>query len=164
MRDCCPTCHRPLSTPKRPILVAPVNTAQMSDAELYAHYKKTDRIETLRFWIRNAVSMSPELRSGFEAFYASVQTITITPQAFEREFLNLRSTWRRERDAAERQALIDAGYVYDRQLSRFVAPDDVVIVPTVFEDESGQACPVCFAVQDCREDCPNRQDRMAGAA
>ncbi len=56
VRPCCSECGRSLPKPK----IAPnVDTANMTDAELFRHYKQTAPIEDLRFYLRNP--QTPEL-------------------------------------------------------------------------------------------------------
>lgn len=80
----------PRPTPAR---VRPsADTAAMTDAELYAHYKRTAPAEDLRFFLRGR--LSDGLRERAEAI--------MKPTA--RELTSLREAWRIEREAERRAA------------------------------------------------------------
>jgi hypothetical protein len=73
-----------------------VDTATMTDAQLYAHYKRTAPIEDLRFFLRGPKSAA--LRARAEAI--------ATPTAHD--VASLREAWRVERLADDRAAGIPA--------------------------------------------------------
>jgi hypothetical protein len=82
----------------RPIQAEPaaMDTSTMTDAELYAHYKRTAPAEELRFFLRGG--KSDILRTRAEAI--------TNPTA--RDLASLREAWRIERAAEERAAGIPA--------------------------------------------------------
>ena len=110
MSETCPTCHQSIRKAKPRLAVSTPEPSTLTDSELFAHYKKTDRIETLRFWLRHAM-MSDELRQAFQAFTFAMQHMTIKPASFDQSFNALRAMWRRESNARERQQHIEAGDV-----------------------------------------------------
>lgn len=75
---------------------ASADTAGMTDAELYAYYKRTASAEDLRFFIR--VRMSDALRIRAEAITKPTAS----------DLASLRAAWRTERAAEERAAGIPA--------------------------------------------------------
>ena len=79
---------RPTAGRARPAAV--VETAAMTDAELYAHYKRTALIEDLRFLLRGR--MSDALRDRANAI----------TQPTASDLARLRAAWRAERLADER--------------------------------------------------------------
>lgn len=84
-------------TPATRVRVAVVvETAAMTDAELYAYYKRTAPAEDLRFFLR--ARMSDALRCRAEA--------VTKPTAAD--LASLRTAWRTERQAEERAAGIPA--------------------------------------------------------
>lgn len=90
----CPTCGRKFA---RKQAQTTVNTAEMTDAELYAHFKKTAPVEDLAFFLRNlGPEISPELRAHAEAITAPTKA----------DMSRLRCAWRRERNL-EDQRLAD---------------------------------------------------------
>ena len=76
----CPTCGRKFNTHKQ----APtaVDTADMTDAQLFAQYKKTAVAEDLAFFLR-CPDLSPELRAQGEAIATPNKT----------EIARLRTLW-----------------------------------------------------------------------
>jgi hypothetical protein len=84
---------RPTSAGVRP---AVVDTAAMTDAELYVFYKRTAPAEDLRFLLRGRLSDALRLRA---------EAVT-KPTA--RDLTSLREAWRIERQAEERAAGIPA--------------------------------------------------------
>jgi hypothetical protein len=85
---------RPKPKPHEPAAV--VDTAGMTDAELYAHYKRTASIEDLRFFLRGGKSA---------ALLARARAIT-NPTAHD--LIRLREAWRIERAADDRATGIPA--------------------------------------------------------
>lgn len=86
----------PRPKPKSHEPAAVVDTASMTDAELYAHYKRTAHAEDLRFFLRGGKS---------EALLVRARAIT-NPTA--QDLARLREAWRIERTAEERAAGIPA--------------------------------------------------------
>ena len=82
-RTCCSECGRTLPKPK--IQPGPVNTATMTEAELFAHYKRTALAGDLSFLLQ--FRMSTELRARCEAI--------LKPN--DGDLAILRSAWRAER-------------------------------------------------------------------
>ena len=83
----CPTCGRKFTQKQVP---AAVSTADMTDAQVYTHFKKTARAEDLSFFLR-VPSLSQALRAQGEA-------ITRPTQA---DMTRLHARWRMERQAFE---------------------------------------------------------------
>jgi hypothetical protein len=81
----------PRPTPAR-VQPADVDPAAMTDAELYAYYKRTALTEDLRFFLRGR--MSDALRRRAEAIVKPTTS----------NLANLRAAWRAERLAEERAA------------------------------------------------------------
>jgi hypothetical protein len=86
----------PRPTPARVQPVAVVDTATLTDVELYAYYKRTAPIEDLRFFLRGRLS---------DGLRARAEAIT-TPTAGD--LITLRAAWRAERLAQDRAAGIPA--------------------------------------------------------
>lgn len=135
MPDICPHCQQAIRKPKAPRLVASVDTATMTDAELFAYYKKTDRIETLRFWLRHLEHCSQELKDAFTAFAFIAQNTKLTPPAFDRQFETLKGMWRRESNARELAAHLAAGDVYEPETARWRSVQDILSADPVAESE-----------------------------
>jgi hypothetical protein len=95
----CPNCRHTWTAPKRtkPQQTAP-DTAEKSEAELYAHYKRTAPAEDIAFWIAN-VRMSAGLLLWFKGLALAQPDLNRTD--FYRQFRNLQDAWRRERNAEE---------------------------------------------------------------
>ena len=87
--NCCSACGRTLPKPKAQ--PGPVDTSTLSEAELFAHYKRTALAGDLAFLLR--FRMSAELRARCEAIQK--------PNAGDLAIL--RSAWRAERSLEERQ-------------------------------------------------------------
>lgn len=87
---------QPTARPKPEITACVVDTSTMTDAELYAHYKRTAPAEDLKFFLRGGKS---------EALRARARAIT-NPTA--QDLVLLRETWRIERAAEERATGIPA--------------------------------------------------------
>ncbi len=86
-----------LTAGKPKAVIDPVDTADMTDAQLYAHYKRTALSEDLAFFLR-LPSLSPALRMRAEAI--SKPTL--------KDLLQLRQAWRIERLAYEQEQGIPA--------------------------------------------------------
>lgn len=132
MPELCPHCQQPIRKPRaRSTGVDPVDTSAMSDTELFKHYKRTDRLETLRFWIANTDAY-PAIQLALKAFCRFTVDVPIPPAEFDRRFNAIKADWRRESNRREYQAHIDAGeFLISEQ---WIRREDVVIVPVVFED------------------------------
>jgi len=99
----CPHCGQTIqpSKPRKPRLAESTDTASMTDAQLFAYYKRTAPLSDLRFWLNNA-RMSDQLRAGFIALESAAQTLTIPRPAFYRQLTALQALWRQESNARER--------------------------------------------------------------
>ena len=84
----CPTCGRKITQKRTP---AAVNTAEMTTAELYAHFKRISVGADLVFFLRPGASLSPTLRAHAEA-------ITRPTRA---DITRLNTLWRIERRTFE---------------------------------------------------------------
>lgn len=76
---------------------ATVDTSAMTDAQLFAHFKRIAVVEDLRFFLRVG-QLSPELRARAEAIAKPTR----------QDITELRAAWRLERLAAERAAGVPA--------------------------------------------------------
>lgn len=95
------------SRPKPAPVVATVDTAALSTADLFKHYQKTGPLEDVRFWLKHA-RMSAGLRFAFEVLEASIVELKIRDRkTILRELCSLQQMWRAE--ANRRQWA--AGYV-----------------------------------------------------
>ncbi len=90
---CCPTCGQRLAPVKAPAPRVPRDTAALSNAELYAYYKRTAPIEDLRSFARLA-RCSPELRLAVDALLAQPPRQRTD---LYRELKRLQDRWRTER-------------------------------------------------------------------
>ena len=86
----CPTCGRKFTTKRTP---AAVTTAEMTDTELYAHFKKTSVPRDLAFFLRDrpAEWLSPSLRAHAAAISRPTRA----------DITRLNTLWRIERRAYE---------------------------------------------------------------
>lgn len=82
--------------PKPKAVPGPIDLADLSIAQLYAHYKRTAIDEDLKFFLR--LTLSPELRSRAESI--------AKPTA--KDLVSLRGAWRAERQTYEREEGIPA--------------------------------------------------------
>jgi len=87
---------QPTARTRPEITLRVVDTSTMTDAELYAHYKRTAPAEDLKFFLRGGKS---------EALRARARAIT-NPTA--QDLIRLREAWRIERLEQERAAGIPA--------------------------------------------------------
>jgi hypothetical protein len=90
-RACCESCGRALPAPKR--TAAPVDVATLTDAQMFAYYKRTAPEQDLRFLLR--FTLSPELRY-------QIEDALIAPTAADAK--RCRELWRIEARARERAA------------------------------------------------------------
>jgi len=93
-RACCPTCGQTLkaarlTVPRKPQNDGPIDTSELTDAQLFAHYKRTAIAWDLAFFLR--LDISPALR-------AHAESIT-KPTA--KDISALRTLWRIERQTAD---------------------------------------------------------------
>lgn len=101
MANCCPTCGRKLATTKPTPAAQPTDTAELSTADLYAHYKRTAPLEDVRFMLRIG-SLSPAVRAGFEALELAILHTKPTRQAIYKEYGRLQAAWRADSNARDR--------------------------------------------------------------
>ena len=94
--DCCITCGRALPKP-RPAKAEIVDVSAMSDADLFAHYRRTAPMEDLKFFLRVA-EMSPGLRADAETMLNGPK---LPRTEHYRRLCNLQDRWREERNQAE---------------------------------------------------------------
>ena len=89
---CCSECGRRLPKPQSlsGSITAPTDTARMTDAQLFAHYKRTALREDLAFFLQLS-SLSPALRMRAEAISK--------PTA--KDLSELRTAWRTERQTSD---------------------------------------------------------------
>jgi hypothetical protein len=76
----------------------------MSDAEVFAYYRRTAPVEDLKFFLRVA-QMSPELRADAQALLNGPR---LPRTEHYRRLVALQDRWRRERNEADRIAGIPA--------------------------------------------------------
>lgn len=95
MRECCPTCGRAYVA-KRPKADPVVDTSTMTNAEIFAYYKRIAPAEDLRFFLR--FKMSDALRQRAESVSRPTPAI----------LAEIRTAWRIERLKAARAAGIPA--------------------------------------------------------
>lgn len=104
MPERCPHCQQTIKRPK-PRLVVSTNTAELSDAELFKHYRKIAPIEDVKFWLQNAV-MSDGLRGAFQALKDAAELTSIPRADFYRQLTALQALWRKESNIRERENYI----------------------------------------------------------
>ena len=95
----CPHCGKsiePVKRAKPPADVGSVDTSKMTNAELFAYYKKTGPLEDVRFFIRTGI-LSPAVRAGAEALEAAILELKPARAEIFRQLGNLQDRWRRER-------------------------------------------------------------------
>ena len=91
----CACCGQTIKAIK-PSDIAPRDTSTMSDAEVFAYYKRIAPLEDVRFWIKNA-RMSAALRDRFIAL-----ELTGNLAKIKRELPALQAEWRKESNVRER--------------------------------------------------------------
>lgn len=98
----CPSCGRPIrrarNTPPGAEFTELVDTSQLSDAELFRHFRRTAPVEDLRFFLRHA-RLSPALRADGDALLAAGCRDTggmLTRSQWYRQLTSLQDRWRRE--------------------------------------------------------------------
>ena len=116
----CPHCQQTIKAPRKPKGPELIHgdTSQMTDAEVFAYYKRTAPLEDLRFMLRNA-RMSERLRGACLALEAAATVTTVSPAAFKAQYLRLQAEWRIERNAADLADHIANGDRYDPTLARW---------------------------------------------
>jgi hypothetical protein len=87
----CPCCGRAFPKPKA--VTAVVNPAELSDADVFAYYKRTAPVEDVRFRLR--LALAADVRQGFETLLATLESQggKATP-ATKREYIRLDQMWR----------------------------------------------------------------------
>ncbi len=121
LQACCPTCNRPFPKPKtaKPSILA-VNTAELSDADLFKHYAVTGPLYDVEFALKSP-SVTGDLREAYKALRIDMAMSTIAGKRPGKplidRYVNLQdrlravhmAIWRDERlqDAADRQAELD---------------------------------------------------------
>ena len=95
----CPRCYagtRPRPSAVKPVkaIEAPVETASMSDAELFAYYKRTGLRDDVRFFL--TVRMSRAIQAGASALLDALETRAATP-ADRKAYVALTNAWREMR-------------------------------------------------------------------
>jgi hypothetical protein len=120
--NCCPTCGRKFTATKPKPTEPTADTATMSNAAMFAHYKRTAPLEDVRFMLRVA-RMSDGLRAGFEALELAIQQTNPTRAAIYREYGQLQAAWRAESNARDR-AVRDQHLLTCPSRSNFNAPCD----------------------------------------
>ena len=97
----CPGCGRPLRQPRQKpgtAESAPVETAALSDADLFRYFHRTAPVEDLRFFLRYA-RLSPELQAhGDTMLTAGCRDAggTLTRLDWYRRLTALQDRWRRD--------------------------------------------------------------------
>jgi hypothetical protein len=86
----CPCCGRAFPKAK---LTPVVNVAELSEKDMFAHYKRTAPVENVKFQLR--LGLSPDLRAGYTALLEQLehQGGKASP-ATNREYLRLQELWR----------------------------------------------------------------------
>lgn len=103
----CPTCGRKLTAAKRTTsaITAAIATADMSNKELFAYYKKTAALGDVRFML--AKTLSADLRARFADLERDVVGGLGRVDAY-RQYVNLQADWRAESNARDRAAGVPA--------------------------------------------------------
>ncbi len=90
----CPSCSHTWGSTRAVKAIVPVDIATMTDAQLFAHYKKTSLLGDVIFWQRT--QMSDALRDRFESLESDI--VHGFPRAESlRQLHALQDAWRRER-------------------------------------------------------------------
>ena len=82
-------------TPKAKAAAGPVDTADMTDAQLFAHFKRIAPVEDVRFWLQS--EMSNDLRLQFMELLDETVAGTVGAPEHKRRFTALKDAWRVER-------------------------------------------------------------------
>jgi len=87
----CPCCGRAYPKAKAAVVV---NTAELSEKDLFAHYKRTAPVEDVKFRLRLS-SLSPDVRQGFERLLVTLEAQGgKATTATKHEYLRLDQLWR----------------------------------------------------------------------
>lgn len=98
----CECCGQTIKA-KRERVVMPANTADMTDAQLYAHYKKTSPVEDVRFFLTHT-RLSHELaHTGTILLIAAQNGLKRSDVLWQ--LACLQDEWRRASNAAERTSV-----------------------------------------------------------
>lgn len=103
----CPTCGRKMPVAKPSKAESPVDLSQMTDRELFAHYKRIAHIKDVRFMAERA-RMSPELAHRVTLLLMRAEAGLSRADTLREHAANL-AIWRQERADAERMAAIANG-------------------------------------------------------
>lgn len=99
MSNICPCCNQTIRKPRASKATAPVvvvDTAAMSNAELFAYYKKTSPLGDVEFFIRTA-NGSPDVMSRAESLRSDIVSGAVKVRGDILSRLSaLQDTWRRE--------------------------------------------------------------------
>jgi len=106
----CPTCgHVTRPRTQSTGADAPVDLATLSDAALYAHYKRTAPFEDLAFWLRTITV--PAIRAALVDLRVAAFTpdgdLLIPRAEFYRRFTRLQAAWRGAITAREQAERLD---------------------------------------------------------
>lgn len=105
MNSCCPTCGRKLTIAKTSKPVATVNMADLTDTQLFAHYKKTALLGDVRFVLGK--TLSADLRWSFEQLEHQIVGGLSRVDAYK-QYVHLQAAWRYESNARDRALCIPA--------------------------------------------------------
>jgi hypothetical protein len=102
----CPCCGRAFRPSKA---AAAVNPSHLSDADVFAYYKRIAPVEDVRFQLRLR-SLPAEVRAGFEALLMTLESQggKATP-ATKREYARLHQLWRETSQQRAPRVRIPAG-------------------------------------------------------
>lgn len=102
-QSCCPTCGRAYPKAKVAKAADPVDTRAMPDAELIAYFKKIGLREDVRFFLRVADPIRPDLRAEAEALLAELERRP-SKAADAKQLNRIRDTYRVEKPALMAEA------------------------------------------------------------
>lgn len=105
--SCCPTCGRTMTARKLKPAAGPVDTATLSTADLYAHYKRTAPYADLAFWINTGTNPRPvadALAHLLLTCFDVNNELTIQRAEFYRRFTAIQALWRKLTNEAARTA------------------------------------------------------------
>lgn len=75
-----------------------VDLATMTDAQLFAHFKRTAPTEDVRFWLKGWGTMSTGLLQGFQVLLDDTIAGRVNPAEHKRRFEALKAAWRAEEE------------------------------------------------------------------
>lgn len=93
----CAHCGQTIKKAKVALAAVPTDTAAMTTAQLYAHYKKTAPAGDVAFMLGK--TLTPSLRAKLEALAAA----TLPRAEFYRVYESLQAEWRRDSNAAHKR-------------------------------------------------------------